>query len=110
MLKGNPAQSAFDLTGELILSRGLLTGLLLSIYCASASAQSYVPGEVIVKLKSDHGTSGSYAFMGKANADKEMTLKQSFGKMNMYHYALKKGQSVEAAVGELRADPEVLYA
>jgi subtilisin family serine protease len=76
----------------------------------TASAQSYVPGEVIVKLKADAGSPDSYAFMGKAVSDKAMNLKESWGKMNMYHFALRKGQSVEAAVQELKADPNVLYA
>src|SRR4051812_10220704 len=82
----------------------------MSFFCVQAGAQDYVPGEVIVKLKTAHGSSGSYAFMGKASSEKEMLLKQSFGKMNMYHYALKKGQSVEAAVDDLKKDPDVEYA
>jgi subtilisin family serine protease len=86
--------------------------LLLSILlvCARSFAQDYVPGEVIVKLKDSMGTSQSYAFMGKAMTDQKMELKESWGKMNMHHFALKKGQSVESAVQELRADPSVEYA
>lgn len=75
-----------------------------------AIAQEYVPGEVIVKLKSDHNSASSYAFMGKASSAKEMNLKQAWGHMNMYHYGLKKGQSVEAAIAQLRTDPNVQYA
>lgn len=80
------------------------------LYVGAVHAQSYVPGEIIVKLKSDSGSSDSYAFLGKAHSDKEMALKESWGKMNMYHFALKKGQTVEQAVAELRQDPNVLYA
>ena len=90
--------------------RALLTGLVFSLFSAQAGAQDYVPGEIIVKLKSGHGSAASYAFMGKASSDKEMLLKQSFGKMNMYHYGLKKGQSVESAVKDLQSDPNVEYA
>ncbi len=84
--------------------------VVLILFSSSAMAQDYVPGEIIIKLKSDQGSSESYAFMGKAVSDKEMSLKDSWGKMNMYHFALKKGQTVEQAVVELRADPNVVYA
>jgi subtilisin family serine protease len=80
------------------------------IFSIVAHAQNYVPGEVIVKLKSQAGTSKSYTFVGKATSEKEMTLKRTWGKMNLYHFALKKGQSVKAAVQELQHDPDVLYA
>lgn len=80
------------------------------LYVGAVHAQSYVPGEIIVKLKSDSGSSDSYAFLGKAHSDKEMALKESWGKMNMYHFALRKGQTVEQAVAELKQDPNVLYA
>lgn len=73
-------------------------------------AQDYVPGEVIVKLRSQDGSQDSFAFMGKAHSDKKMTLKSSFGKMNMYHFALGKGKTVEATLAELRTDPNVEYA
>lgn len=80
------------------------------LYVGAVHAQQYVPGEIIVKLKSEQGTSDSYAFLGKAHSDKEMALKESWGKMNMYHFALKKGQTVEQAVSDLKKDPNVLYA
>jgi len=86
-----------------------LAGLVL-LFSYQVSAQNYVPGEIIVKLRTEAGSSESYAFMGKAMSDKEMNLKESFGKLNTYHFALKKGQTVEQAVVELRADPNVLYA
>lgn len=84
--------------------------VLLILLSAHAFAQDYVPGEVIVKLKSDLPASDSYAFMGKAVSDKKMELKESWGKMRMHHFGLSKGQSVESAVQELRADPNVEYA
>jgi hypothetical protein len=90
---------------------GLIIFILFSFkVLAQSPGQSYVPGEVIVRLKSAHGSAESYTFMGKASSDKEMTLKGSWGKMNMYHYGLKKGQSVESAVAELKRDPNVYYA
>lgn len=73
-------------------------------------AQNYVPGEIIVKLKSESGSPKSYQFLGKATAEKAMSLKASWGKFGMYHFALKPGQSVESALDDIRKDPEVQYA
>ena len=86
--------------------------IVLSVFAFSGqvSAQEYVPGEVIVRLKGDSGSSESYAFLGKAHFSKAMSMKESWTQMNMYHFSLSKGQSVEAAVQELKADPNVLYA
>lgn len=83
---------------------------LLSVCGTSlfASGQEFVPGEVIVKLKST-GKSGA-VFLGKPSTKLTMSLKQSWSKMNMHHFALKPGQSVEAKVQELRNDPDVEYA
>jgi subtilisin family serine protease len=71
--------------------------------------QAYVPGEIIVRLKSEHGSAESYTFMGKATSDKGMNLKASWSKMKMYHYGLPHGKTVEAAVAELKRDPNVAY-
>ena len=83
-------------------------------FCACAGlnafAQDYVPGEVIVRLKGSADSSESYAFLGKAHFGKAMDLKESWTGMNMHHFKLSKGQSVEQAVNELKQDPSVLYA
>jgi hypothetical protein len=75
-----------------------------------AEAQQYVPGEVIVRLKGDSQSSESYAFLGKAHYSKAMDLKESWTGMNMYHFKVGKGQSVEQTVADLRKDASVLYA
>ena len=87
-----------------------LLAISILIFSSLAWGQQYVPGEVIVKLKSRSGSSESYAFLGKASVDKSMRLKQSWGKMNMYHFALQKGQTVESAISDLKKDPDVAYA
>lgn len=87
-----------------------LVFLIVLFLSIGAFGQSYVPGEVIVKLRSDEGSQKTYAFFGKAHSDKHMTLKNSFARMRMYHFGLKPGQSVEATVAELRKDPNVEYA
>lgn len=79
-------------------------------FSAAAFAQEYVPGEIIVRLKGDADSADSYAFLGKAHFSKAMNLKESWSGMNMYHFALGKGQSVEQAIAELRKDSSVLYA
>jgi hypothetical protein len=69
-----------------------------------ANAQQFVPGEVIVRLKGDPQSSESYAFLGKAHYSKAMNLKESWTGMNMYHFKVSKGQSVEQTVAELKKD------
>jgi subtilisin family serine protease len=92
---------------------GLFLSMLLALcwsFDGYAQSSSYVPGEVIVKLRSASGSTESFAFMGKAVSQKSMVLKASFDKIAMYHFALQKGQTVEQAVAELSHDPNVEYA
>ncbi|MBX3022365.1 MAG: S8 family serine peptidase [Bdellovibrionales bacterium] len=93
-----------------MFARALIISVLAALLPFSALAQNYIPGEVIVKLKSQAGTADSYAFVGKATSDKEMVLKESWGKMNLYHFAVRKGETVESAIAALQQDPNVLYA
>ncbi len=72
--------------------------------------QSYVEGEVIVKLKDRSTEQETHTFLGKAQASRGMSLKASFPQMQMYHYALRKGQTVEQMVQDLTEDPNVEYA
>jgi subtilisin family serine protease len=82
---------------------------VLALFGTFVFAQNYKPGEVIVKLKSNKGAMSSYAFLGKAQSEKQMTLKASFGKMNLHYFALGKGQTVDQAIQELSQDPDVEY-
>ena len=82
--------------------------VILATLGCGAWAQDYKPGEVIVKLK-NKGAMSSYAFLGKAQTDKQMTLKESYGKMNMHHFALGKGTSVSQAIHDLSQDPDVEF-
>lgn len=75
----------------------------------NAWGQGYVPGEVIVKLKSSVSQNQSYHFLGKATMNK-MSLKTSFNRMQMYHFQGKMGQSVESMIAEIQQDPSVEYA
>jgi subtilisin family serine protease len=94
--------------------RGLtaaLCALLMPIAFATAqTTNEYVPGEIIVKLKSKSATLNAQAFVGKAVSEKGMTLKGSWTGLRMHHFALKAGESVEAAINELKADPDVEFA
>lgn len=70
----------------------------------------YVQGEIIVKLKSRKAsTLTARAFLGKALAEKGMTLKGSWSGLNMHHLVLKKGDTVEKTIADLQNDPEVEY-
>ena len=86
---------------------------LIGFSFATANAQTtndYVPGEIIVKLKSKTATLNAQAFVGKVVAEKGMTLKGSWTGLRMHHLALKAGESVERAIIELQQDPDVEFA
>ena len=72
-----------------------------------AIAQEYVPGEVIVKVRGQSAQASTGQVMGKLKSS--MNLKASFPRMNVHHFALKKGQSVESAIQEISQDPQVEY-
>lgn len=93
-----------------MFGRALLAGLLVFLGSWSAYGQEYVPGEIIVKLKGQSGSSESYAFLGKAAFSKGMSLKESWEGLNMHHFKVSKSQTVESAIFELKQDPNVLYA
>jgi len=76
----------------------------------SSFAADYVPGEIIVKMKSSASTSSKHQFIGKAALDHKMSLKRSWSRFNLHQFSLKTGQSVDAAVDAMRADPDVEYA
>lgn len=85
-------------------------GLESALAQGTSQSQDYVPGEVIVKLKRKSAKSmESQAFIGKAVSEKAMSLKGSWGGLNMHHFALKPGQNVEDVIKDLKGDPEVLY-
>ncbi len=88
----------------------LMLWVSVLLWGSFASGQDYIPGEIIIKLKSQSNSQAAFAFVGKASSQKEMMLRGAYGKMNLYHFALKKGQKVEDAINELKNDPEVEYA
>ncbi len=100
--------SSKRLTDRFVLRAVVL--LIIAFTSTHALAQDYVPGEILVKLKGSSKAVGSQAFVGKAVTEKAMVLKGSFSRLNLHHFALKPGQSVEAALAELKSDPEVQFA
>ena len=88
--------------------------VLVVALTTSAEAQNqnleYRPGEMIVKLRGKSKTLQAQAFIGKSVSEKGLTLKGSWSGINMHHFSLKPGQSVESAVAEMRNDPDVEFA
>lgn len=83
--------------------------LLLSLLvCASAQAQDYVPGEVIVKLKGKSSSVSAGQFLGKMQ--NKLAHKNSFRRLNIHGFSLKPGQDLKTVIQELKADPAVEYA
>ena len=92
---------------RLNLALALVTTLGLAL--PAAAKPKYVPGEIIIKLKGKSKTLQAQAFIGKAVSEKSMSLKGSWSGLNMHHFSLKAGQSVDQAIAELQADPDVEY-
>lgn len=91
--------------------------LMLLVVCSFdlslAQAQDFVPGQMIVKLRSGGatGVAGGVA-QGKAFSAKmseKAMLMKSFSGMNIHHYQLKAGQDLDATIADLRNDPDVEY-
>lgn len=83
---------------------------LLLIAADLAFAQEYVPGEVIVRMKNADPASSGGGLSAKTAGSKGFRLKAQWNGMNMAHFTVSKGQTVESAIAELQQDPNVLYA
>ena len=88
--------------------RYVLILILAFVSLGSTSwAQQYVEGEMIVKLRGSHSAAKSKQFYGKMSS--KVSLKASYGGLNVHHMRLKPGQDMSASIQELRADPDVEY-
>ncbi len=84
--------------------------ILALVFSLTATAQDYVPGEVIVKMKKGASSGQTQKFVGKMSLNSKMSLKRSWKRFNMHQFKLGAGQSVEQAVNDLLLDPDVEYA
>lgn len=84
-----------------------MTILTAIVFAAPAFAQDVVPGEFIVKMKGKPSQVRAHQFLGKVGS--RAHLKATFGKLNMHHVALEKGQNEKAFVDEMKNDPDVEY-
>jgi hypothetical protein len=66
-----------------------------------------VPGEYIIKFKGRKSSAASTATMGKISSI--VSLKGSYGSMNMHYLSLKPGSSEQELLTSLKEDPEVEY-
>lgn len=82
--------------------------LVFVFFSSHLQAQQFVPGEVLIKLKNSAHTPQSQNFLSKVS-HKGMNMKAAWAGMKLYHFSFKD-KSVEQAVQELKADPEVEYA
>jgi hypothetical protein len=80
-------------------------------FALHANAQSFVPGEVIVKMKANAASSGTAKnFAARMRSSHGYNVKNHFAALRMYHMALPAGKSVEGAIAELKQDGDVEYA
>lgn len=88
----------------------ILTALLLPSLgwstLALAQMSTVVPGEYIVKMKSQSGVSSQRA---RAKLSTRAAMKASFPAMGMYHVSLKAAADPAASLEDLKNDPDVEY-
>jgi len=92
----------------LFKSKLITSGLILLGFSAAASAQDYVPGEVIVKFRQT--TNGSMQLASKASSS-GLNVKKSWDTLGVRHYQGKAGanQDVSKMIKQLKADPNVEF-
>ncbi len=104
---------------QLILMRQFAVAATFLVIGAAPVAQAqqivqsrteYVAQEVIVKLKGSAKSQQSRAFIGRMVSEKGMTLKGSWGGLNLHHFRVPESQSVADAVASLQADSAVQFA
>ncbi len=93
-----------------LIASFVVTFCLLSSPQKGWSQSAYKQGELIVKLKSSKGSIARQTFVGKVQSEKGLNLRKAWGKMGMYHFSVKPGQSLQAKIEELNLDPDVEYA
>lgn len=72
--------------------------------------RSYLPGEVLVKYKSNTSTMAQSKAISSAGIEKNIEKLGPKGKPDINHYKLNAGQTVDQAITELKKDPNVLFA
>lgn len=99
-------------TERALVLYAFLLVLLVPVGGWAQTPGGFVPGEVIVKMKSQQSNAGANtasSFIGKAHSRRQMVLKSAWDQLHMYHFTLRAGQDVEAGIEELRNDPDVEY-
>jgi len=74
----------------------------------SSLAQSYVPGEVLVRFKGKASSTLVNQFVSKMQG--KLSFKSSQEGLNIHRFAMKTGDDVMATVRELQQDSSVEYA
>ena len=94
----------------LITTAVAVQSLFMILAPMSARAQAvYVPGEMIVRMRSDAKTSHT-SLINRLHKSQALHLKAHFTRLNMAHFALPEGKDVLQAVKDVKSDPDVLYA
>ena len=85
--------------------------VLLAVWLITPGAQRQaeppsVPEEVLVKFRPESSEARRRLALARRNA----RALRHFGALDIHHVGLPRGQNLEAALAELRIDPDVLYA
>lgn len=86
----------------------ILVCAFICLMTLNASAQSYVPGEVIVRFKGKSSSTAVNQLVGKMQG--KISLKSSQEGLNIHRFTMKAGEDVMMTVNELQQDSSVQYA
>lgn len=102
----------------IVFAVAFASSLFIDNAFSQSLTKSYVPGEVIIKYKTDDVTPGK-GFSSKSQnaqkahnkviASKGFALKTKWEEAGTYHYKIKDDQKVSDVVQELKLDPDVEY-
>lgn len=90
----------------------LFLPLLLIGICIPAQAQDYVPGQVLVKLRSHNVAAGVSLQMHKIVEQKyseKAQLQKAYLKLGLQKYQMKSGQNMQEFMNDIGSDPNVEY-
>lgn len=87
-----------------------ITLVVILLFAFTAYSQSYVPGELIVKMRGSASSDVTRNFAARMRSQRGMSVRNHWAGLRMYHMALPSGQSVENAVAQMRSEPDVEYA
>lgn len=102
----------------IVFAVAFASSLFMDNAFSQSLTKSYVPGEIIIKFKTDESSGKDFTSKSqiaqkahqKMVAQKGFSVKTQWTGVGTYHYKIKDDQKVSDVIQELKADPDVEYA